>query len=134
MSVYSAEVVRGVMKRAGMVRVSIKAEMPWARRTSPPMNPWLRGASSRVEGGASAEQCENSLVGFRDIGLRVPGRGAMWLVGAPPAVPVRDVELSAPRRPFSLRKSKSWDMEKGGAPNFEARPLRDLMKGEECAS
>ena len=63
----SAEVVRGVMKRAGMVRLSIKAEMPWARRTNPPMNPWLRRASSRLEGGARGKRCENSLVGFRDI-------------------------------------------------------------------
>ena len=109
----SAEVVRGVMKRAGMVRLSIKAEMPWARRTNPPMNPCLRGASSRLEGGARGKRYENSLVGFRDIGLRVPGRGAMWLVGAPRAVPVRDVELSATRRPFALRKSKSWDMKRG---------------------
>jgi len=76
-----------------------------------------------LEGGASAEQCENSLVGFRDIGLRVPGRGAVWLVGAPWAVPVRDVELSATRRPFSLRKSKSWDM-KRGSPKFRGEAFK----------
>ena len=84
----------------------------------------MRGASSRLEGGASAEQCENSLlVDFRDIGLRVPGHGAMWVVGAPRAVHVRDVELLATRRPFSLRKSKSWDMKRGG-PKFRGEAFK----------